>query len=289
MAISGISVAERGGGKKGIVRIYAVTILLVVAMILSGCRPGRSGTPFEPSLEDISRIKNVGLHVKVEKGFAVRLQYVTNADDPNLFENLIGLGLIAAVQRSRGISVPREAVAGGAIGGAIGGVIGGVIREFSPDRRATRALKPEAAQMNSADAIGHAMVDKLETAKVFPAIELVQSQSPAAAQESGIDTLFIFTVRRWGLRPPLGSKYDKGDKAEAQLELDVNLKLISSATSKVLWERNEFYPDSKSYSLGDFKSQEGLLAGRMEYVLQMVCDCTANEVYRTPQNQGVMQ
>ena len=58
------------------------------------------------------------------------------------------------------------------------------------------------------------------------------------------------------LRPPLGSKYYKGDKALAKLELDANLKLVSFPKGKVLWKRDELYIDSESYSLGEFKLQE---------------------------------
>jgi len=60
-------------------------------------------------------------------------------------------------------------------------------------------------------------------------------------------TVSFFTIRRWGLRPPLGGKYDihsVGDKARATLELDVNLKLVSCTTGKVLWQRDEFYIDA---------------------------------------------
>ncbi len=245
-------------------RIYAFIILLVSALILSGCAPGPPGTITEPDPEDISRIKKVGLCVKVQKGFAVRLGYVSSADRFWLEQMLVdNLGRFL-----------------GSL--AYGGV--GILREYSPDRNATEYLKPEAAPVDSAEAIGLALSRKFRTAKIFPAVELVQPQSLTAAKEQGFDTLFILTVRRWGLRPPLGSKYATGDKAAAQLELDANLRLISSATRKVLWERNELYRDSECYSLGDFKSKnkKGLLANRMWYVLQLICDRTSNEIHRTP-------
>ncbi len=283
MAIAGISTTGSGRGKRRVLLIYAIIILLVVVVILSGCRTGRTGTLVEPNHEEISRIRKVGLCVEVERGFAVRLQYVSNADELEVsLQNLIGSGLVVAVQKSRG--VPGEAMVAGAIGGVVGGVIGDMILEPSPDVRNTKALRPEAVQINSADAIAYALADKLQTAKIFPAVEMVQSQFLATVHESGIDTLFIFTVRRWGLRPPPGSKYEKGDKAKAQLELDVNLKLVSSTKDKILWERNDFYLDGKTFSIGDFKSQKGLLISRMDYALQMVCDLTAKEIYRTPQN-----
>jgi len=246
-------------------RIYAFTILLVSALILSGCAPGPSGTIIEPDPEDISRIKKVGLCVKVQKGFAVRLGYVSNADRHWLEQMLVdNLGRFL-----------------GSL--AYGGPLGWV-SEHSSDRNAGEALKPEAAPVDSAEAIGRALLRKFQTDKIFPAVDLVQSQSLAAAKEHGIDTLFILTVRRWGLRPPLASKYATGDKAAAQLELGANHRLISSATGKVLWERNELYTDSECYSLGDFKSKnkKGLLARRMWYVLQLICDRTSNEVHRTP-------
>jgi len=276
MAISEVSVVGTKGGGKGLMRIYVVTILLVSALILSGCAPGQTGTHVKPSLDDISRIKKVGLYVKVEKGFAVRLQYISNTDEVFL-ANLICYSLAArSGARLGGASADTAAAIGTVFGGAMA-----VAGEFSPDKRATRAMKPEAAQLDSAESIGYALLDAFQTAKVFPAIELMSSESTTAGREHGTDALFVFTVRRWGLRPPLGSKYDTGDKAMAQLELDVNLKLVSSATGKVLWERDEFYLDSECYSLGDFKSQAGLLAGRMEHALQLVCDRTANELHRT--------
>jgi len=240
-------------------RIYAFTILLVSALILSGCAPGPN---IEPDPEDISLIKNVGLYVKVQRKFAVRLGYISTADRYWLEQMLVdNLGRFL-----------------GSL--AFGGV--GVLREYSDDRQDTIDLKPEAAPVDSAEAIRRALSHKFQTAKIFPAVELVQSKSLAAAKEQGIDTLFILTVRRWGLRPPLGSKYATGDKAAAQLELDANHRLISSATGKVLWERNELYMDSECYSLGDFKSKKGLLAIRMWYVLQLICDRTSNEIHRTP-------
>jgi len=273
--------AKSEGSNKVAMRIYSVTILLAVVMILNGCRTGRTGTLVEPNHEEISRIKTVGLCVKVERGFAVRLQYISNADEVEVsLQNLIGSGLFVAVQKSRG--VPVEVMAAGAIGGVVGSVIGDAILEPSPDVRNTKTLKPEVAQINTADAIAYTLVDKLQTTKIFPEVEMVKSQSLMLAHEKGIDTFLILTVRKWGLRPPPASKYEKGDKAEAQLELDLNLKLVSSSGDKVLWERNELYLDSKTFSIGDFKTQKGLLAGRMDYALQMVCDLTAKEIYRTP-------
>ena len=278
MVIPEVDAVEKSGDSKRFMWIQAVAILWVSALTLSGCATGRTGTHVEPSFEDISRIKKVGLHVKVERGFAVRLQYISNADTIFL-SNMINIGL-GSYQGVRLAGASAETAAG--IGTGIG-IAGAVIGEFSPDKRATRALKGEAAQINSAVAIGYELVDKLEAANVFPTVELISSDSLDLAREHGSDTLFIFTIRRWGLRPPLGSKYDvhkTGDKAKAQLELDMNLKLISSANGKVLWERNEFYIDNKSYSLGDFKSQEGLLVSRMEHALQLVCNWTYNEIYR---------
>lgn len=277
MPISGVSVAESGGSNKGAMRIYAVTILLAVDMILSGCTRGRSGTHVEPNHEEISRIEKVGLCVKVEKGFGVRLQYVSNADQV-FFGNLI-LGISSGTQGSLKAT-------GGVVGDltALGAGIGAaaaVAGEFSPDKRATRALTPEAAKMKSAEAIGYVLLDKLDAAKIFPEIEILPYGKPAAAGAQRKDALFVFTVRRWGLRPPLGSKYDvhnTGDNAPAQLELDINIKLISSATGKVLWERDEFYVDGKSYTLSDFKSQKGLLVGRLKYALHLVCDWMAVEL-----------
>lgn len=275
MIMASINVIRSGGGDKDIIstgskllvksnlRIYAVTILLTAALILNGCATGRPGTLVEPSPEDISRIRKVGLHVKVQKGFAVRLGYVSNADrhwlDQMLVDNL-----------------------GRFLGSFAHGGPFGWFAEYSVDRNATEYLKPEAAPVDSSEAIGRALSRKFRTAKILPAVEFVQPQSLAAAKEHGFDTLFILTVRRWGLRPPLGSKYVTGDKAAAQLELDANHRLISLATRKVLWERNELYRDSKCYSLGDFKSQKGLLASRMRYVLQLICDRTSNEIHRTP-------
>jgi hypothetical protein len=278
MVIPVVSVVENGRGSNRIMRICAVTILLVSVLILNGCATGRTGTYVEPSPEDISRIMKVGLHVKVERGFAVRLQYISNADTIFL-SNMINIGM-GSYQGARLAGASAETAAGISTGI---GIAGAVISELSPDKRATRALKTDAAQINSADAIGYVLVDKLEATKVFPMVELIPSDSLDSAREHGKDTLLIITVRRWGLRPPLGSKYNihsTGDKTEAQLELDVNLKLISSANGKILWERNEFHIDNKSYSLGDFKSQEGLLVSRMELALQLVCNRMHNEIYR---------
>ena len=251
MVISEVSVAESRGDDKGAMRICTVIILMVSVLTLSGsgCAPPPNGTLVPPDFEEISRIKKVGLCVKIERRFAVRLQYLSSADQ-SFLANLILFGVPIAV-----------------------------VLEFTPDKEDTRVLKPKAAQLDGARAIGSALLDVFETGKVFPAIELVASESLTSARERGIDALFIFTVRRWGLRPPLGSEYDKGDKAIAQLELDVNHTLVSSTTGKVLWKRNELYLDSESYSLGDFKQKDGLLGSRMERLLQLACDRTASEVH----------
>jgi hypothetical protein len=288
MVIPGVSTGKNGGDHKELMRIFKVAILFVWLLILHGCATGRTGTHVEPNFEDISRIEKVGLHVNVERGFAVRLQYITNVDEAS-FEDLITHGLLEAGQAR--FLENLAGMVGPDIASGIG-VAGNVAGEFSPDKQATRSLIMQAAPLNSAEAIGYVLLHKFQTKKIFPEVELMQSQSPTSAQESGIDTFFIFTVRRWGLRPPLGSKYDvhsQRDKALAQLELDVNLKLISSVTGKILWERDEFHIDDKSYSLGDFKSQEGLLARRMERALQLVCDWTANEIYRTRFNKESIQ
>jgi hypothetical protein len=262
MVIPEVDTVEKSGNSKRIMWIQAIAILLTSALTLSGCATGRTGTHVEPSFEDISRINKVGLHVKVNKGFAVRLKYYSLADRHWLEQILVdNLGRFY-----------------GSL--AYGGFVG-YFREYSHEREATIELKPESSPVDSAEAIGHMLLYTFKTNKVFPEIELVQSQSSLSAQEGGIDTFLFFTVRRWGLCAPLGSEYETGDKAKAQLELDVNLKLVSSANGKVLWKRNELFIDSEIYTLGDFKSQAGLVVKRMGYVLQLVCRCTVNEIYRT--------
>jgi len=250
-------------------RICAAVGVLGAALLLGGCAPDSSGTRIEPKLEEISEIRKVGLYVEVQRGFAVRLQYFSNADRGWLEQMLVG-------------SLGRF------LGSALYGGVFGVLAEYSPDRDATVRLKPQGAPVDNEEAIGSALLDMFRTAHVFPAGELIQSESLALARERGNDALFVFAIRRWGLRPPLGTKYETGDKALAQLELNVHLKLVSSATWKVLWERDEPYVDSECYSLGDFKSQEGLLARRMKHALQHVCDWTASEIHITPYRQETM-
>jgi hypothetical protein len=264
MAISKVVAVENKTSSKVTVHNYTLIIFLTIALVLSGCHK-----PVEPSFEDISRIKKVGVCVRVERGFAVRLQYISNADQ-NFFGNLMSAGL-----------------AGGFIGMGLA-----VFSEFSPDKEFTRELRPDAVQMDNAEAIGYVLVNKFRTAGGFPTVELVQSQSVRKIQESRIDTFLYFTIRRWGLRPPLGSEYDihkTGDKALATLELDINLKLVSSDTKKVLWERDEFYVDSQSYTLNDFKSQKELLVSRLDHALQLVCNWTANELSIIRQNPRLIQ
>jgi len=250
-------------------RICAAVGVLGAALLLGGCTPGSSGTRIEPKLEEISRIQKVGLYVEVQRGFGVRLQYLSSADRGSLEQMLVG-------------SLGRF------LGSFMYGGVLGLLVEYSPDRNATVRLKPQSAPVDSEQAIGRALLNMFRTASVFPAGELVQSGSLALARERGNDALLVFTIWRWGLRLPPGSKYEKGDKALAQLELNVQVKLVSSATQKVLWKRNESYVDSECYSLGDFKSQEGLVVRRMEHALQQVCDWTANEIHRTPYHREAM-
>jgi len=236
--------------------------MLCAALLPGGCTPGASGTRVEPKLAEISRIQKIGLYVKVQHGFAVRLQYVSNADRGWLEQGLVG-------------SLGRF------LGAAMFGGVFGLLAEYSPDRNATVRLQPQSAPVDSEQAIGSALLNMFRIDNVFPAGELLQSGSPVSAGQRGNDAVLIFAIRRWGLRPPLGSRYEKGDQALAQLELNVHLKLVSSATQEVLWEREEPYVDSDCYRLGDFTSQEGLLARRMEHALQQVCHWTANEIHRT--------
>jgi hypothetical protein len=277
---SGIAILVPGGGSPATEStrlVSVVSLLLAGAGVLSGCTNQGSGTHVELNPEDSSWIKRVGVSVNVERGFAVRLQYVTNADQlfiGNLISGM-GSGVQGSLQATGGVVSAGTTAIGAGVGAGIA-----AIGEFSYDKRATRAMNSEAAKMKSADAIGGVLVDSLRTARVFPEVELLSSQPSGAAQENCVDTLFVVTVRKWGLRPPLESKYRMGNKAAAQLELDVNLKLVSSGTGKVLWESDEYYMDSKCYTLGDFKSRQGLLVSRMELALQKVCEWTANEIHR---------
>jgi len=91
--------------------------------MMNGCATGRTGTHVEANLEDTSRIENVGLCVIVEKGFAVRLQYVSNADQ-NVFGSLLS-----------------ATWAGGFVGAGMA-----AFGEFSPDKQATRKLRPAAIE-----------------------------------------------------------------------------------------------------------------------------------------------
>jgi hypothetical protein len=196
-------------------------IFLLLISYASSCT-STTGTKIVHTRDALSRIDNLGIVVKSEEEFSVRLSRDKMTNTGMAFFGLLGY-----------------AVEAGARTGS--------------DRGLETELIPKIGHFNLEKQMGYALLRDLESAKLFKTIELVQTEDTTELNRKGIDSLLVVTVNDWGFRQCMDSERTE------QIQVGIEAHAVLKQKSTTIWERNDFYLDGKCYCLEELKAQEGIL------------------------------
>lgn len=202
---------------------YPWLTFLLIGFLLSSCTP-TTGTRVSLSQSDLAKIKRIGILVKEEESFSVRLsrEEATNVGAAVL--GLVGAGIEAGIRSSADTKIEEE-------------------------------LKPILGNYDPKKLMQEKLYHYIEATRVFSPVTGIDVEDQNLVKGTGLDGLLEVTLKQWGLRLCLGPRPGE----QVQVGLSVHGKMYELERGNTVWERNELYLDGKCYPLGDFRSRGSLL------------------------------
>ena len=228
-------------------RTYSRLILFLCGFFISDCTP-MTGSRVVTSRTDIAKIKTIGITVKKDENFSVRLSR----------EEFSATGLVA----------------GQILLGLPGALLGTGIeaaRRNSADLAIEEQFKPLLGNYDPQKEMGQKMLHHLQPTKQFTEVVIIDAQDDSSPRGRELDSLVEVTLREWGLRRCVGPEQN------VQIGLNINGKLLLKSGSTI-WERDELYLDGTCRPWGDFLSHEGLLKGALANAIENLSGKIANEI-----------
>jgi len=197
---------------------YALRLCFLVAALvtLASCTP-TTGTKVTLNQAEISKIKSVGVLVKTEEEFSVRLSREEMSNAGASMFGLIGVGVEAAIRRSSDKNVEEQLKAS--------------VGNYDPEKSLAERLR---YHLQISGSIGAA--SKPEN------IGDVSKQT---------DAVLEVTIREWGMRRCPGPATEV-----VQAAFNVNGKLYRTGDRDVVWERDELYLNGDCRPWAAFKSED---------------------------------
>jgi len=196
---------------------------LLIGFLLSSCTP-TTGTRISLTQPNLAKIKKIGILVKKEESFSVRLS------------------------REEGTNV------GAAVLGLVGAGIEAGVRS-SADTRLEEELKPILGDYDPQKLMEEKLYQYIQATKVFNPVAGINVEDRNLQRETGLDGILEVTLKEWGLRLCLGPRPGE----QVQVGFSVHGKMYVVEQGSTVWERNELYLDGKCHPLGDFRSRGSLL------------------------------
>ena len=217
---------------------------VVIAATLLSC-VSTTGTKTTLTTAELSKIRKAGILVESENPLSVRV-----ARDTIIIGGPSLLGTVFTVAAySKDAEYGKE--------------IGRVLPDFDPVKESAAALH-----------------EKFTAGKVFPLVEIVQTDSANALKEQGFDAVFKETIEEWGLRLCSGEE-------NVRVDFDLHAQLVLLQNNTTVWERDELFMEGPCRPLSDFRSDGELLRASLTRATETLAGKIANEIafpYYTPES-----
>lgn len=200
---------------------HAGTALFLSFILLLSCTT-TTGTRVKMDETALKNVETVGVTVRKEQDFSVRLSR----------EKLGGPG-------------PQ-------LGGLLGLGVESVVRA-STDSGHEKRLKPELGTFDPVSAMAEMLISNLESSKRFRTVSVLGGDNKADPKAIPYDGTLEVSIREWGLRLCVGMS----DNLEVALNLHARLFLPKE--NKVLWERDEVYRDGTCKSMEALEADKTLI------------------------------
>ncbi|MFQ5542039.1 MAG: hypothetical protein ACE5E2_04350 [Candidatus Binatia bacterium] len=213
--------APRRSQIRGAVESWAV--FLLIGLLLSSCT-ATTGTRIPLSQPNLTKIKTIGIIVKKEEEFSVRLSREKMTGTGAILFGLIGAGIEAATRASA-------------------------------DEKLEEKLKPIVGDYDPTKLMDERLHLYLQSAKVFSTVVSIDVEDRDVLKGKALDAFLEVMLKQWGLRLCLSP----GSGEQVQVGLNVHGRMFLLQDGSTVWERDELYLDGECHAVGDFRSREGLL------------------------------
>lgn len=222
-------------------------VFLLFGLVFSSCTP-TTGTRVRLSPTNLSKIKSIGVMVKKEGDFSVRLSR----------EELSATGIVV-----------------GSIFGVVGTLVGAgaeVAGRQSADQRIEEQFKPVVGDYDPRRLMTERLHHYLLSAGPFKDV-VTADKEVGALKGKESDALLEVTLREWGLRRCLGPAGEN-----IQVGLDIQGKMLRLDDGTAVWERDELYLDGACLPWRDFLSRERLLKDTFSKAIDNLSGKIVNEI-----------
>ena len=196
-------------------------VFLLSGLVFSSCTP-TTGIRVPLSLTNLSKVKSIGVIVKKEEDFSVRLSREEMTATGAVFFGLLGAGIEAAARHSA-------------------------------DTRVEEQFKPIIAAYDSKKTMIERLHHYLRSSGSFSTV-VADGGEDAMLIPKRLDGVLEVTLKEWGLRRCPGPSPDR-----VQVGLNVYARMFLLEGGSTVWERNELYLDGECHPWQEFRSHEGLL------------------------------
>ena len=212
--------------KSELVAICSWMLFLFIGLVLSSCTT-TTGNRIPLSQANLTKIKRIGILVKTEGDFSVRV----SRDSSNGMGGSTG-GLLGLVGYAIGSSIEEE------------------VRSYV-DRKLHEELKPKLGDFDPKKLMEERLHHYMQLTKVFVTKNIDQN----VLEGKKLDGVLEVTLKDWGFR----SSTCPDSTKEIQVGLEVQGSMLLLEDQSTVWERNQLYLDGECYSLEHFRNREGLL------------------------------
>jgi hypothetical protein len=190
-------------------------------------------------------IENVGVVVRKEQEFSVRLSREKMTGTGTILAGLIGFGIESAARTSTDSEHEKRLMS------ALG--------HFDPVMEMTKRLR-----------------FNLESCKRFRQISLIDGNNASDSEAKSCDVILEVTIREWGLRLCLGAS--EGGLERLQAALVLHARLFPPKQDKALWERDEVYLEGTCRPVQAYESEATLLSDVLQRSINTVAGRITNEI-----------
>ena len=219
---------------------FARIVVFLLGLILSSCTVVTTGTRTPLNQSNLSKIKKIGILVKKEENFSVRLSFIKGPSPLGVLFPFV-LGVEAGVR-------------------------------LSIDKKLEEEFKPILGHFDPKKLMNDRLHQSLQLAKVFHTVVSINEEEWNVLERKELDGILEITLKEWGLYPCVSAS----DQAVVGFNMHGRILLLEHGS--IAWERNELYLDGDCYFLEDFRSREELLRDVLIGAIGDLSEIIVNEV-----------
>jgi hypothetical protein len=236
------------------VEIRAVLVMLCISVFAGCATDTNTGTKKPMNIGALSKIDNLEVQVRADKGFSVDVagQEVNAIDFLLLPVALLG------------------GIGGQAVAGAVDQNVSQPIKGREDAQRAKK-LRETIADINLQSLAQKALVDGLETSHRFKSVTAATERAEPSA--SGAAILRV-RIENWGLFSDRGE-----DRSLQKVQAGINATaVLVGADGQTIWQRNDYITSGAQHSFNEYGSSPELLKTDFTEIVKRYSARMANEI-----------